>query len=371
MYWSSLLALAAAGLNAEARPQNEQQLEERQFGGQRTTMLRFGCAQVVIDRLDPLVNPGTIPSPHVHQIVGGNGFNASMTTGDVSKTATCTTCAFSEDFSNYWTANLYFKARNGTYKRVPQLGAALQFGDQYSTKIGGGVLVYYVSADPGKVTAFKPGFRMLVGDVNKRTASGGNKMQNCYRCYTGPNFGGDFAAPCADGRLDTAALPTAPCKGGIRSNILFPTCWDGKNLDSPNHHDHVAYPTSGPANFLSLGGTCPSTHPVRIPQLMYEVVWDTTAFNNKAEWPADGSQPFYFSQGDNTGYGQHADYVFGWKDDSLQKAMDTAGCMGAKCGSLKTQAIDAGKKCSVKAVVDEDHDGWIKELPGMVMRRAE
>lgn len=29
-----------------------------------------------------------------------------------------------EDFSNYWTANLYFKARNGTYKRVPQLGHA-------------------------------------------------------------------------------------------------------------------------------------------------------------------------------------------------------------------------------------------------------
>ncbi|KAK8048224.1 hypothetical protein PG994_009954 [Apiospora phragmitis] len=369
MHWTSLLALGA-GL-ADALPSSEL-LEARQFGGgQRTTMLRFGCAQVVIDRLDPLVNPATIPSPHVHQIVGGNGFNASMTTGDVSATATCTTCEFSEDFSNYWTANLYFKARNGTYKRVPQLGAAqmltpilgmnddsLQFGDQYSTKIGGGVLVYYVSAAPGQITAFKPGFRMLVGDVNKRTAAGGNKMQNCYRCYTGPNFGGDYSAPCADGRLDTAALPTAACKGGIRSNILFPTCWDGKNLDSPNHQDHVAYPTSGPANFLSLGGACPASHTGADPAA-------------HAEWPADGSQPFYFSQGDNTGYGQHADYVFGWKDDSLQKAMDTAGCMGAKCGALKTQQIDAGKGCSVKPLVNEDHDGWIKELPGMDMSRVE
>ena len=45
-----------------------------------------------------------------------------MTTEDVSAMADCTTCAFSEDFSNYWTANLYFKARNGTYKRVPQKG---------------------------------------------------------------------------------------------------------------------------------------------------------------------------------------------------------------------------------------------------------
>jgi hypothetical protein len=36
-------------------------------------------------------------------------------------------------------------------------------------------------------------------------------------------------------RLDTEGLPKAACPGGIRSNILYPTCWDGKNLDSPDH----------------------------------------------------------------------------------------------------------------------------------------
>ncbi|KAI0014916.1 hypothetical protein F4780DRAFT_133714 [Xylariomycetidae sp. FL0641] len=354
MFWSTLLGLA--GL-AQAAPQ---------FGGfGGTTMLRFGCAQVVIDRLDPLVNPGLIPSPHVHQIVGGNGFNASMTTDDVSATADCTTCAFSDDFSNYWTANLYFKARNGSYKRVPQLGAAYQFNDQFSTQINGGVLVYYVSAQPGSITAFKPGFRMLVGDPTSRSRQGTTlKRQNCYRCYTGPNFGGDTSAPCMDANIDTEALPPKQCKGGIRSNILFPTCWDGKNLDTPNHQDHVAYPTSGPANFLSLGGACPATHPVRIPQLMYEVVWDTTQFNNANDWPTDGSQPFVFSQGDDTGYGQHADYVFGWKGDALQTAMDARGCMGAKCSTLKNQDIATARSCSVKKTVQEDEDGWLDELPG-------
>jgi hypothetical protein len=89
---------------------------------------------------------------------------------------------------------------------------------------------------------------------------------------------------------------------------------------------------------------------------MYEVVWDTTKFNNKADWPADGSHPFYLSTGDHTGLGQHADYVFGWKGDSLQKAMDTAGCMGAKCGTLKTQSIDVAKQCTVKNLVKEDND---------------
>jgi len=361
MLLTTFLALAAF---AEAVPQGTD-LSVRQGS---TTMLRFGCPQIVIDRIDPLVNPGQVPSSHVHQIVGGNAFNASMTTSDVSNAATCTTCQFSEDFSNYWTANLYFKARNGTYKRVPQGGAALQFNDKFSTQIAGGVLVYYVSAQPGKITAFKPGFRMLMGDPTMRSRKDTTlKRQNCYRCYTGPNFGGDTSAPCMDAKIDTEALPPKPCLGGIRSNVLFPTCWDGVNLDSPNHQDHVAYPVSGPANFLSLGGACPSTHPVRIPQLMYEVVWDTTGFNDKSIWPTDGSQPFVLSTGDPTGLGQHADYVFGWKGNSLQSAMDKSGCMGATCGTLKTQAIDAAKKCSVKTTVKEDVNGWLDKLPGMQM----
>ena len=40
--------------------------------------LRFGCSQLVIERTDPLVNPGMIPSTHMHQIVGGSSFNATV-----------------------------------------------------------------------------------------------------------------------------------------------------------------------------------------------------------------------------------------------------------------------------------------------------
>ena len=115
MFWTTLLALAAL---SEAAP-------APQGGGMgQVTMLRFGCSNIVIDRVDPLVNPGLAPSPHIHQIVGGNAFNVTMPTDDVAEHATCTSCAYSEDFSNYWTANMYFKAKNGSYKRVPQGGAA-------------------------------------------------------------------------------------------------------------------------------------------------------------------------------------------------------------------------------------------------------
>jgi hypothetical protein len=75
-----------------------------------------------------------------------------MTVGnDLPTMSSCTTCTFSEDFSNYWTATLYFRARNGTFKRVPQKGN-LNFE---SAK--GGMTVYYSDPfDGSKVTAFKP-----------------------------------------------------------------------------------------------------------------------------------------------------------------------------------------------------------------------
>jgi len=86
-------------------------------------LMRFGCSQLTIDRIDPLVNPGSLPSPHMHQLIGGNSLNVSMAPVDYDPPtqSTCTSCTYSEDFSNYWTANVYFKARNGSYKLVPQM----------------------------------------------------------------------------------------------------------------------------------------------------------------------------------------------------------------------------------------------------------
>ena len=233
-------------------------------------MIRFGCSQLVVERLDPLVNPGSLLSPHVHQIVGGNSFNASMDPAhhDLVADSTCTSCTFSEDFSNYWTAVLYFRARNGTYKRVPQF-------PNVGIRAVGGVTVYYIPPYDGKtnVTAFQPGFRMLVGDAALRSSEG-QQRQLCHRCYLEEDYtgGSGGGAPCTGS--DTASLPLQACKGGIRTTITFPTCWDGENLDSPDHKSHVAYPSSG--TFESVG-PCPETHPVRLPQLMYEVMWDVSA----------------------------------------------------------------------------------------------
>lgn len=64
-------------------------------------------------------------------------------------------------------------------------------------------------------------------------------------------------------------------------------------------------------------------------------------------WPKDGSNPF------------NADYAFGRKGDSLQKAMDSS-CMFTACEGgkpLKSQSVAEMNKCSVKSTVNEVVDG--------------
>jgi hypothetical protein len=311
--------------------------------------LRFPCSSLTVQRLDPVVEPGKIPSAHVHHIVGGNAFNATME-GDVSSRATCTTCQMAEDFSNYWTAQLYFKHPNGSYHRVPIVPVQPLLGGSQGAKSG--LTVYYTQYDLSrdnlaqqKITSFKPGFRMTVGSP---TQTGKPQVGLRYQCLQGQNRGREMDS-----------FPTGPCSGGIFTTHHFPACWDGKNLDSPDHQSHM-YNTIRSDGFVAAPA-CPSTHPVRMPQVTYETVWDTTVFNGM--WPSGAPNPYVWSF-EGTAGGTHADYMFGWKGDALQRAMDKSECFYDGCGSITKQAMSVANKCTVKDFVGEETDGWLTELPG-------
>ncbi|KAL1732013.1 hypothetical protein EV714DRAFT_248189 [Schizophyllum commune] len=332
--WSTLLALALAV------PQLAQGL------------LRFPCAQTTVVRSDPLVNPDSV-GQHLHQVVGGNSFDFNMPDGyDLQAKSTCSSCSILENKSNYWTPTLYYQSPvNGTFTRVRQRPGPI------TGSPNAGMVVYYIQV--GNVTAFPKGFRMVAGDpmLRKYDQSIDDSRSITFRCLQSEDSSGTGQ--------DTNGLPTTPCNGGVRSQINFPTCWDGKNVDSPNHRDHVSYAIN--ASFGNFGTGCPSTHPVTIPLLFLETYWDTTPFNNEPGAFDNGKQPFVWSMGDPTGYGYHADYMMGWPEDVLAQAMsqctDASGQVSS-CGVLHTRSEEEMNDCAVPPRVEEVFDGWLEELPG-------
>jgi hypothetical protein len=109
---------------------------------------------------------------------------------------------------------LYFKARNGTYKRVPQIPNSGFNG------VNGGMTVYYMQdglynfQQTSKVQAFQPGFRMFIGDVNARTKEEAERFrQLTFTCLDNINTRDP----------QTLDFPTQPCKTGIMTAVRFPT----------------------------------------------------------------------------------------------------------------------------------------------------
>jgi hypothetical protein len=109
---------------------------------------------------------------------------------------------------------LYFKAKNGTYHRVPQIPNSGFNG------VNGGMTVYYMQdglynfQQTSKVQAFKPGFRMFIGNVNARSRDEADRFrQLTYTCLQNINTRDP----------QTMDFPTVPCPAGIMTALRFPT----------------------------------------------------------------------------------------------------------------------------------------------------
>jgi hypothetical protein len=84
---------------------------------------KITCSQpVVVERLDPIIFPGQT-SPHVHTVMGANGFASTMDDNSLTD-ASCTTCSVTADDSNYWVPTLYYHAEDGHFESVNQVGGA-------------------------------------------------------------------------------------------------------------------------------------------------------------------------------------------------------------------------------------------------------
>lgn len=312
-----------------------------------SAFIRFDCANnLVEERADPIVEPGQV-SKHAHKIAGGNGFGFEMSF-EQARASKCSSCPIKQDLSNYWTPKLYYQAQDGTFQSVRTVGDS-------DADLNGGMTVYYLQRGPnakkvGGLKAFPAGFRMFAGTANKRNSTGGFEAEAVNYACLGAN------------KPETNELPNYNCPGGLRAQIFFPSCWDGVNLDSPDHKSHMSYPAKGAYN----NGECPSSHPVQLVSLFFEILYDTPKFASK--WYGN-NHPFVFANGDANGGGFHGDFVNGWDVQALQDIVDTCTDDNA-FGSLEACSIvqkftDAEQNnCRLPPHIDEQVAGKLPALPG-------
>ncbi|TCD06202.1 DUF1996 domain-containing protein [Erythrobacteraceae bacterium CFH 75059] len=106
-----------------------------------------------------------------------------------------------------------------------------------------------------------------------------------------------------------AVLSRCPVGAELYAIVDSPGCWDGKNLDSPDHRSHMSYTRGGAEhNWVEK---CPSTHPYEIPKFTLQAAFKILPTDRPATWrfSSDMMMP-----GARPGSTFHADWFGAWED---------------------------------------------------------
>jgi hypothetical protein len=225
---------------------------------------------------DPIVYFGQPGASHLHDFFGNRTTNAFTTFKKLKKGTT--NCVNQKDLSGYWTPSVRV---DGVLIDPSRMSA------------------YYQSAgkDYTQIKAPPKGLKVVAGSA-AATAPQGLKLTSW---------------DCADDNTIPASTtpPTCPL-GTLALHVNFPDCWDGLNLDAPDHKSHLAY--------TGKGKVCPPTHPVLLPRLRLNVRYATTG--GPTTELASGGQ-----------FSGHADFFNAWKPGEIKK--------------LVKRCINAGITCDV------------------------
>ena len=199
----------------------------------------------------------------------------------------------------------------------------------------------------------------LMADINSDSPTQYTRQQKAlgFTCL-------DYNSRQQEGALARHGMPTKSfldehCPDGLRLELVFPSCWNGIDVASINHKDHVAFPTR------VQEGDCPIDYPVRLPVLYYETIWNTYRYRNV-------SGAFVLANGDITGFGYHGDFMSAWDTSLLQQAINTCRNPSGRledCQLFQPLGEIQTDQCKFKtpqSLVTEDVRGPRHRLPGNI-----
>ena len=259
---------------------------------------RLGCAFSHMNFDDPIVSPGMPNAAHLHTYFGNSGANAFSTAESLLNTGSGSCEGGTINRSAYW---------------VPAMIDTLD-----GRPIAPRVNVVYYKGDyrrdiSGVVQAIPTGLRMVSGNARNTNPD----TAGAYFVCLGSTKNGDVS------RTITGAIASGACEVGteLLMTIVYPNCWDGQNLDSPDHISHM----SNPEQYLQVDPVtgawtypwrCPSTHPVTLPNVSFNVHYSITEAGAVNRWrlssdlAVDPSLP--------AGVTGHGDVFFAWKPEVMK-----------------------------------------------------
>jgi len=225
---------------------------------------------------DPIVFPGQPGASHSHDFFGNTSTDADSTFESLRGAPT--TCDPVADEASYWAPTMY---ADGVPVEVEQ--ATFYYNNE--------------NTEAGALRAPPVGLEVLTGRPG-RQGPDGNASHYVWSCLgnTGPSSTGNFT-DCGPG-------------GRIELILDYPSCWNGTDLDSPDHRSHVAFATQK---------RCPASHPVPIARLQF-----------KLRWNHRGGSGTTIASGN--GWSAHADFFNAWNPDELTRRVEDCLHVRIKCG---------------------------------------
>lgn len=228
---------------------------------------------------DPIVYPGLAGASHMHDFFGNETTDAASTYESLQVGGT--NCDPGVDRSSYWVPTLY---RGDT--AVAPTGTTFYY-------LGEGVRPDVTA----RIQPFPAGLRVVAGNAK---ATGPDQSIARWSCLHAGGVG------------SSKNFVTCPAGTMLESYLDFPQCWNGRDLDSPDHRSHMAYP---------VDGDCPSTHPVPVPKLRQVL-----------RYPVSGD-PATFRLASGPGYTMHGDFFNAWPEAELARRVRDCVNPVVKCGA--------------------------------------
>jgi hypothetical protein len=242
---------------------------------------RINCTYSHMNFDDAIVYPNQPGASHLHVYFGNTSIDYSSTTTDSVRLRGNSTCAGgSLNRSAYWVPALV-DTRTGT----PVAPTS-------------NVVYYKAFGDTSNVQPMPLGLRELAGSMRQSKPEDVDLAKTAWRCK---DKTGQIAVPTGV----FASIPNCPVGSYLWLVVNLPTCWNGRDLDSPDHRAHMAY-----------AGTCPASHPVRIPNISYHIEYKIEKANDPQYWRLSSDM---YSSAQPGGYSMHADWINGWDKPTLDR----------------------------------------------------